>query len=390
MNNFLNTVSNSLPGILVGVILLIVAFIVATIVKNVVVKLLNKTKIKEKLSASGKDPKEAGSIINLIGNIVFLFVFLLFLPASFSRLGLEGITLPFTNFANFFIAFLPKLIAAGIVLYIGFFVAKIVKEVVQQLLVRTGVDGFVARTLKTTENNVKVSEVVASLVCAFIIIPLIIVALDLLGLQVISVPARQILDQLLGYIPKLFVAILILALGFFIAKFVASLLKNILDGFNVNSIFKNNAGVQAFDFSKILSQIVQYVLMVVFFVEAMNVLDLEVLRNIGSAVIAYLPQVISAAIILIGAYFLAQFAERKIVELNPNNRFLGMLVKSLIIVISVFMTLSQLGFARNIVEYAFIIVFAGVAVAFALAFGIGGKAFAKNCLEKLEEKINRK
>ena len=52
------------------------------------------------------------------------------------------------------------------------------------------------------------------------------------------------------------------------------------------------------------------------------------------------------------------------------------------------MTLSQLGFAKSIVNIAFIIILAGLAIAFAISFGLGGREFASRCLTKLEEKLS--
>nr|WP_316046398.1 hypothetical protein [Planococcus glaciei] len=53
---------------------------------------------------------------------------------------------------------------------------------------------------------------------------------------------------------------------------------------------------------------------------------------------------------------------------------------------AIFMTLDQLNFATNIVNLAFLFIIAGLAVAFAIAFGIGGRDFAKRQLDKFEAK----
>ncbi|WP_237150872.1 hypothetical protein [Planococcus plakortidis] len=62
-------------------------------------------------------------------------------------------------------------------------------------------------------------------------------------------------------------------------------------------------------------------------------------------------------------------------------------MKYAIFIIAIFMTLDQLNFASNIVNLAFLFIIAGLAVAFAIAFGIGGRDFAKNQLAKMEKKM---
>ena len=389
MQQFLNNLEASLPSLLVGILLLVVAFVVATLVKKFVAKLLNKGSLKEKLTARNADPRESDKMVSLLANLAFLVVFVLFLPAIFSKLNLDGLSAPFTNFTNSIVTFLPNLLAAAVILYIGFFVARIVRDVVSALLVRLGVDGFINKYVNAESEkvNVKVSDVLANIVYAFIIVPLIIIALDLVGLHVISEPAKNIINTFLSYVPKIFTALLLIAVGVFIARLLANLLQNILVGFNVDGLLAKAGIKREFKLSDLISKLVLVVLVVVFAVEALNVLDLAVLTGIGGAIISYLPLVLSAAIIMVGAYVLANFVESKIVERDPRHRFVALLVKVLILGVAVFMTLSQLGFAENIVEYAFIILVGAVGVAFALSFGLGGRDFAKDKLAKLDRKL---
>lgn len=388
MEDFLNRITGALPDILVGILILILAFIVATLVKKFVVGLLNKSGLKEKLSSANTDPRETDKMVNLLGNLAFLIVFLLFLPAIFSKLGLEALAAPFAGFTTFALEFIPKLIAAIVILYIGFFVAKIIKDVVETVLSKIGVNEFVSQGLKMNEEpKVKMSEVLSNVVYAFIALPLIIVALDLLGLTAISEPAKQIISDFLSYVPKLFVAALLIGVGFFISQFLSNLLQNLLVSVNTDGLLAKVGIKESFKLSELISKIVMVVMMIIFTVEAFNVLDLQVLKDIGAAIIKYLPMVLSGILILIGAYLLGNFVEQKIVERDPKQNVLGLIIKIVILVLAVFMTLTQLGFARSIVEYAFILLLGAVAVAFALSFGLGGKDFAKNKLNELDRKL---
>ena len=113
---------------------------------------------------------------------------------------------------------------------------------------------------------------------------------------------------------------------------------------------------------------------------------MEVLSNIGTKIIGYLPQVIAGALIMAVTLFLANIAAKAM-----NNNGLGnysFLAKAGIVVIGCFMILNQLGIATSIVNSAFILILAALAVAFAIAFGVGGRDFAKKTLDKVSDKID--
>lgn len=122
--------------------------------------------------------------------------------------------------------------------------------------------------------------------------------------------------------------------------------------------------------------------------EGINVLKLEVLTNIGTVVIGYMPAVLSAILILAICFFAGAAAE-KALRKNGFSTY-GTIAKCAILTVGVFMVLSQLGIAAEIVNAAFKMVLAALAVAFAIAFGVGGRDFASHALKKLEDNIEKK
>lgn len=131
----------------------------------------------------------------------------------------------------------------------------------------------------------------------------------------------------------------------------------------------------------------QVIIVLFFTVEAFQVIDLKVLNTIGVAIITYLPFLLSAVVILGAGFFLANIIGNW-VQKNTRNKVSAMIIKGVIITFAVFMTLDQLQFATSIVNIAFLVILSGLAIAFALSFGIGGREFAKKQLEKLDDKIN--
>lgn len=75
MENFINSITGALPNIVVGILILILAFILASLAKKFVKGLIEKSALKDKLAGADRDPAEANKMIDLLGNLAFLFVF---------------------------------------------------------------------------------------------------------------------------------------------------------------------------------------------------------------------------------------------------------------------------------------------------------------------------
>ena len=132
----------------------------------------------------------------------------------------------------------------------------------------------------------------------------------------------------------------------------------------------------------------KYVLVIIFLVQGINVLNLPVLTGIGTSIISYLPSVLASVIIFAIGMFAANTVEAMIVKKFPNAKASAVIAKIAIYVFVAFICLNQLGVAIEIVEKTFILIIAALCVAFAVAFGIGGRNFAANTLEKLEKKMD--
>ncbi|MDT3895222.1 mechanosensitive ion channel, partial [Staphylococcus arlettae] len=212
---------------------------------------------------------------------------------------------------------------------------------------------------------------------------------DQLNMKSVSNPIKGMMTSIFEFAPKIIVAVIILVLGIFIAKVLGTLVKNILSGFNVSRFNKYvNFGdnKESIDIPVAVGWVITTLIGIFFTVQALNTVNLSVLNQIGEAIIGYLPLVISGAIILalgfIGGNLLA-----KLINKSTGNAMLAEIVKYLVIIVSVFMTLDQLNFAQSIVNVAFLLILGAVSVAFAIAFGIGGKSFAEKQLNKFSEKI---
>ena len=388
LTNIWNKLMSNVPGIIEALLLLIVAFICAAIVKKIVIKAM-------KLFKFGKS-EEKNSLTNFVGKLAYLVIFALFVPGIFEKLGLNGIAEPFISMTNKFFTFLPNIVAAAVILIVGILIAKTIKELLVPVFKKLKFDSFLKKAGFEETAKVSIAEVLASIIYVLILIPVVIASLDALKIEAISKPAVEMLNSILIFMPRIAVSIVILFVGKFIADLASELLENVLVSIGTDKLTQNvlkASGTKTekeFSLSLVIARVVKYVIVIFFLVEALNILKLEVLTNIGSKIIEYLPYALSSAIILGIAILVGNFVENSINNKFKDSNLTAMIVKVVIITVGAFITLYQLGIAKSLVNSAFIIILGALSIAFAVSFGIGGKTFASHMLEKLEKKLESK
>lgn len=299
--------------------------------------------------------------------------------------------------------FIPNLISAILLLLLAWIIAVVVKNIIVKGLNALGVDKWLERKglvnnrphdgqqgkRSESEGLIRTLGKLAYFLVFLLFLPPV---FDALGMKSVSEPIKGMMNSVFEFAPRIIVAVIILVLGLFIAKMLGSLVKNLLASLNVSRFnhyvnFGKNSR-DGIDIPEATGWIITVLIGLFFVVQALTTVNLEILNGIGKAIIGYLPLVISGLIILglglIGGNILA-----KLVRRGTGHTLLAQVVKYLLIIVAVFMTLDQLNFAQSIVNVAFLLILGAVAVAFAIAFGVGGKEFAKKQMEKLSNKIEK-
>src|SRR5688572_24859765 len=197
-----------------------------------------------------------------------------------------------------------------------------------------------------------------------------------------------------GFIPELIGALVILAIGYLIAKIVAGVLRRALTGAGLDRALHGGPGG---DYvrrvtgspSRLVSRIAFWVLFLGALSLAVTALGINALTEFIGAVFAYLPNVIAALAIFLVAGALAAgvgaLVSRTMGE-TPTGKIVGSIAPVLIMVIAVFMILDQLRIAEDIVTTTFQALMFGTALALALAVGLGGRNVAERMLEGAYQK----
>ena len=390
--------AGAILGVLKAAVILFIAWVIALLAKKLVMMIGNKINIgkyAEKIGYSRAEVEE-GKWVDNAANIVFYLILLLFMPAILHALGLSGVSGPFEGLLQSFLNFIPKLVGAAIIFAVGYFIAKIIRTILTKLLETVGVNRF-AEKLKLSQliKGTSISSVIGTIVFVLIMIPVTISALEALDLRGISEPAIAMLNDIVTMLPNIVVAILLILVGVWIAKWVKGIVVSLLDNLGVNSLFSKmgvrSTNTSTFTIAEVIGTIVQVILIFLFVVEALNVVNLNFMVTLATGIFAYLPMVISAIIILAIGYWLATLAERFIGSVmttaSGTPHVLRYIAKYAILAFALFMALDQLGIARSIINAAFILTLGGVALAVGLAFGLGGREHASRYLSKMEHSL---
>lgn len=395
MNEILTSLfSGGIWAVIKAVLILLLAFAVSAIVKSLVVKLLTKAGFASaklvpaglnltKLAEAKGDGKE--KTVEFIGKLVRLLVFLLFVPGIFESLGMKEVSSPILNILNTLWGYLPNLLAAALVVWVGLFIARMVRELLVPVFEKLKVNALQEKAGIQVSEMGRLSNTLAYIVYVLILIPVIIAALQVLNIQAVSAPAIRMLDTIFEYIPNIMAALIIIIIGCMVAGFSGNIVENLIASAGVDAKLseKLEDKGKGFILSKVAGKTVHIVMVVFFIVESFGVLHLDVLTGVGNAVISYMPYVLASAFIILVCYVCGGLAGK---ALSRNNHtVLALVSKIAIYTVGIFMVLNELGIAKEIVNTAFILIVAALATAFAISFGIGGRDFAGEAMKKLSE-----
>ena len=419
LNTLLDQITGFIPKLLGAAILLGIAWVVATVVKTIVTRGLGALNIEQRMGLAASDTGDF-SITDTLGNALYWFIFLLFLPAVLNALQLNGTLEPIQGMLNKILALLPNILGAVIIAAVFWFVANIVKRIVSNLLAATGIDNIGRKAgLGAGGRGQSLSSIIGTVVFVLILIPGIISALEQLQINAISAPATDMLNQVLDLLPKIFAAAVVLAFFYFAGQFVADFVTNILTNIGFNNLLQwlgissTTPGAQPLTRSaspsepidlglgteqptmiqtepqmgsKTPSELVGLLclvgIMLVATLTAVDILGIPALEDVFRILLAIAGQVLIGVVVFAIGLYLANLAYSLILSSGTSqSRLLAQSARVAIITLVGAMALNRMGIAPNIVNLAFGLILGGIAVAIALAFGLGGREVAREELK---------
>ncbi len=215
--------------------------------------------------------------------------------------------------------------------------------------------------------------------------------------------ANRLLDVVLGVIPSLVLAIIVFVVGWVIAWFVQ---RGVVTVFNkakfIDDAFRGvgfeevtrRAGM-SINIGKFFGVIIKVFIILLSLVLSLDILGFNQINDFFiNRVLAYIPNVISAAIIITIGVLLANFVAKVIMSASKaasvSSGFASALSKYSIIVFTVFVALGELGVATQIINTIIGGVITAISIAIGLAFGLGGQEVASDTLKKIREEMKNR
>ncbi len=423
LGTFLNQVTGFLPKLLGALIFLGVAWLVATVVKLITTRGLQAARLDERVNqqpvGTTPEPNQL-SLSDTIGNALYWFIFLLFLIPILDTLGLQQALQPVQNLVSEILSILPNILAAVLIAGVGWLLAQVVRRIVTNLLATTGIDRAGERFgLRRTAGGQTLSGIIGTITYVLILIPVAIAALNALQIEAISVPAIAMLQQILNALPGIFTAALILIAAYFIGRFLADLVTSILTSLGFNNIFsvlglpspnrqrvvpppavipppttgsqtvlqpQSNAAQQLATRtpSELVGIIALVGIMLFATLAAVNILNIPALTALVGGLVLILGRILSGLVVFGVGLFLANLVFNIITSSGDRQaQILAQVARIAIIAFVSALALNQIGIASDIVNLAFGLLLGALAVALALAFGLGGRDIAKEQTREL-------
>jgi hypothetical protein len=220
--------------------------------------------------------------------------------------------------------------------------------------------------------------------------------------QVLYEPLQVFLKNIVKFIPNLLAAIFVLLVGilvFWVARFLIS---RVLKLFRVDH-FAERMGVHRVmvrggireSLSGIIGRFFAWIILLLFIVMALGTLNVPAIEHLIEKLLLYIPNILVALVILLAGIMLANFVGRAalIASVNAGFRLSGMIGKSaklIILLISISIAMEHLGIGKETVHISFAIIFGAIALAFAIALGFGGRDLAKEYLERMLRRDDKK
>ena len=413
IKNLLSQVTTFLPKLLGAGLLILVAWLLATIAKMVVTRGLGSLGLERRLGEQTGEVQQF-AVTETVANALYWFIFLLFLPAILSTLELQGTLQPVQQLLNQILSILPNIFGAILIGGTGWLIAQVVRRIVTNLVAATGADQLGSK-FGLSHSQQSLSVITGTLVYVLILIPTAIAALNALKIEAISQPAISMLTQILNAIPQIFTAVAILGIAYVIGQFVSEILTNVLTGIGFNNVFQwlgvgaissPAAEPDEFDAAELFDTpassrtpsevlgVVAWVGIVLFgAIAATDVLKIPALNAIISGVTVIAGKIIYGLVVFAIGLYLANLAFNIISSSgNRQAKIVGQAARISIIALVTAMALQQMGIASDIVNLAFGLLLGAIAVAIALAFGLGGRDIAaeqvRSWLASFQDKDN--
>ena len=392
LSEMLAIVLDYLPRAAGALLLIGIAWGLATVSRALVSRGVGALRLDERFRDVSETPSQGPDLAKTLSSTVYWLIFLLFLPAVLGVLQLHGLLGPVETMLQKVLDYLPNLAVAALIFTIGWLAAGFVRQIVTRLLESSRVNEL-AETYGATRvlgEGYTAARALGTVIYIIILLPVVVAALNALQLEALTAPTQNVLALVLNAIPAVFAAALLLGITYFVGRFVSGLVAQLLGASSFDQHMRC-LGIKTEEVqetggrtpSQLVGSLLLIGLMLFASMEALALMQFEHMAELISEMLVFFGQVVVGLVVIGLGLYLANLAANTIrTSASSNADKLAMIARIAIIALAVAMGLHQMGFGEEIINLAFGLTLGSVAVAAAIAFGLGGRDLAARELEQ--------
>jgi hypothetical protein len=374
-------------SLLGALILLVVIWLIARVVRSAVARLLQKVNLDARLKSPG--------LSQTLSNVSYWLLWLIALPLLLGQLGLTGMLEPVNNLVGGFLGFLPRVFGSAVILGVGYLVANIVRQVVTGLMTAAGSEKLAERlNMAGSLGKGGLAGLVGTILFVLIMLPVVAGALQPLGLDSVTRPVTNMLDTILGLLPRLIGAGIIIVFAIVIGRVIANIVSTVLASIGFNNILPrlglgNSPVIAGKTPSELIGTLVLAAIGIGALTQASEVLGFAVLTNAIGSFGSIAAQVGTGILVLAIGLWLSNLAATAIKTSSlANAGVLATIARIAVLFFVIPMALRQMGLPAEIITVGFGSLLGALTIAAAIAFGIGGRHAAGRIADNAIKRLN--
>lgn len=376
------------PRLLAALVILVVTHFVAKLIQRGITRIgtkaaWQKANVKQETSAE---------IWNQAGRLGYWVVWLFGFLIALQPLELGEVVAPLNSLLNEVGAFLPNLIGALAIFIVGFALSKIARGITENAIGVLQVERLLtqdeAKLAERTKARASLAMAAGVAVQILVLLPIALAAIDVLGITAVTVPLRELLATVLLAVPHVIAAALVLVIAFFIGRWVASMAESFLSGLGVDQAGEAiGLSGDKFSLSRVSYHLILVAIMLFAVTEAARLLNFAMVSQIADEVVRLGGRIAFGAAFIAATFVIARIVTKLLSESGATRAATP--AGYVVIGLGAAMGLSFMGIATQIVTIAFAVTLGAVAIAGAIAFGIGGRETAHELLQDWKKSNNR-
>jgi hypothetical protein len=364
---------------------LLAAVIVSAIVRGVCARISALDRLK------GQGGRSLGHVLS---DIAYCVVLMLFMPPVFQALGMRSVFEPVQTMLSKLVGFFPNLLASAVILLVGGFMVRLLREVVTNPLSSMGADSLAkAARVDAVTGPQRISSVVGTVVYAVAYVPVLLAALHALQIEPVTRPVSNMMDKMVGAVPNLFAAFLLMTVAYLVSTVVAELITSVTASVGADHLMERIGLSSAgnWKLSEVLGRLVTAAMLFLTAMEAARLIGFDQFASILGDLMQIAGNILLGMVIFCAGMYLSRLAGDAVrnTMAGAGSETAALVARAAVLVLATAISLRRMGLANEIVNLAFGLLIGALAVAFGIAFGIGGKDAAAQWIAEARSNSNK-